>query len=220
MGERRSGETAGRSRYISLLQSWQRMATSSIRSTGFRPRFPRRLKRRFFELQREQSTVRLPHFDRRRGKAVSIVLSGAQPPGLQLAAPTLPTKLPPVSCCAFVAQTSGFDSHSRARRPGTVVRNEPFVPLLRNNRVLTRAELALRSATQRPSVAQAALDRKSDNRHSPCANRTDQYSVVFLIPGMGIGYLPSASATSGGGESIVNLSTPGAYSSGELSISS
>ena len=41
-----------------------------------------------------------------------------------------------------------------------------------------------------------------------------------LIPGSGIGYLPLASARSGGGESIVNLSTPGAYSWSELSISS
>ena len=40
-----------------------------------------------------------------------------------------------------------------------------------------------------------------------------QYSVFFLSPGMGMGYMPSASACTGAGESIVNLSTPGAYSS-------
>src|SRR5205823_10708213 len=47
-----------------------------------------------------------------------------------------------------------------------------------------------------------------------------QNSRFFLIPGSGMGYLPLASARSGAGESIVNLSAPGAYSWSELSISS
>src|SRR5947199_10277329 len=40
----------------------------------------------------------------------------------------------------------------------------------------------------------------------------DQYSRVFVIPGMGCGYLPSLPATRGAGEFMVNWSTPGANS--------
>ncbi len=47
-----------------------------------------------------------------------------------------------------------------------------------------------------------------------------QYSRLVMIPGCGTGYLPSGPACTGAGESIVSLSTPGAYSWSELSISS
>ena len=40
------------------------------------------------------------------------------------------------------------------------------------------------------------------------------------IPGMGMGYFPSSSDFTGGGESIIHLSASGAYSTSELSISS
>src|SRR5436190_23988464 len=46
------------------------------------------------------------------------------------------------------------------------------------------------------------------------------YSCLVVLPGIGTGYLPSLSATMGGGESMVHLSMPGAYSISSLSISS
>src|SRR5688572_27804151 len=49
---------------------------------------------------------------------------------------------------------------------------------------------------------------------------TTSYSCFLVIPGIGIGYLPSGPAGSGAGESIVNLSTPGANSWSELRKSS
>ena len=49
---------------------------------------------------------------------------------------------------------------------------------------------------------------------------TGQYSRFVLMPGSGIGYLPLASDGSGDGESIVNLSAPGAYSCSWLRNSS
>ena len=44
--------------------------------------------------------------------------------------------------------------------------------------------------------------------------QADQYSRSFFRPGIGTGYLPSLSESTGGGESIVHLSMPGAYSWG------
>src|SRR5688572_29860585 len=47
-----------------------------------------------------------------------------------------------------------------------------------------------------------------------------QYSRSFFRPGIGTGYKPLASASTGGGESIVHLSMSGAYSWGWFSMSS
>lgn len=46
------------------------------------------------------------------------------------------------------------------------------------------------------------------------------YSRFVVLPGIGTGYFPSASATIGGGESIVHLSQSGANSCSQLSMSS
>ena len=48
--------------------------------------------------------------------------------------------------------------------------------------------------------------------------RANQYSRSFLIPGWGIGYLPSGPSLSGAGPSIVSLSTSGANSCSQFSI--
>jgi len=45
-----------------------------------------------------------------------------------------------------------------------------------------------------------------------------QYSRAVTMPGCGTGYLPLASAISGAGESMVNLSTSGAISCSQFSI--
>lgn len=103
-------------------------------------------------------------------------------------------------------------------------KNEPLPghhrePLPLRNRAVDRVGRSLTKVWP-PSghdLGKSQLGGHTSNRSTRCEKT--QYSV-FFSPGVGIGYLPSASACTGAGESMVNLSTPGAYSSSELRISS
>src|SRR5579863_4196830 len=62
------------------------------------------------------------------------------------------------------------------------------------------------------------LSRMTIGMNHGARSLSTQYSREVTIPGCGTGYRPSASATSGAGESMVNLSVFGDISKSQLSI--
>src|SRR6185503_14735901 len=95
---------------------------------------------------------------------------------------------------------------------------QPFPPLL--IRILSGGALKVqRTALRFFSGIGSLLGSASTRAQLFPGSQPNQYSRFPLNPGIGTGYLPSASATTGGFESIVHLSIPGAYSIGCSSIS-